>query len=175
MVNSGAPLPSTGVHILIVAGALTMALGFLGCCGAVRESPSMLGLFFFILIIIFILEVSAGIWAITNSEKVLQNVERFYNETYYEHLNKKTGILTKTINLIHNTLHCCGPKKHSPTCQKKEGVSLKVRRSCYPVIRRLFKDKLEIIALVGLPFGLLTIFGLASSMVLFHTIRRHRM
>uniref|UniRef100_A0A3B3R5B1 CD9 molecule n=1 Tax=Paramormyrops kingsleyae TaxID=1676925 RepID=A0A3B3R5B1_9TELE len=34
----------TGVHILIVAGALTMALGFLGCCGAVRESPSTLGL-----------------------------------------------------------------------------------------------------------------------------------
>lgn len=43
-VNTGAPLPSTGIHILIVAGALTMALGFLGCCGAVRESPSMLGL-----------------------------------------------------------------------------------------------------------------------------------
>nr|XP_023673543.1 CD9 antigen-like isoform X2 [Paramormyrops kingsleyae] len=165
----------TGVHILIVAGALTMALGFLGCCGAVRESPSTLGLFFFILIIIFILEVSSGIWAIANSEKVLQNVERFYNETYYEHLSKKTGILTKTINLIHNTLHCCGPKKHSPTCPKKEGASQKVKRSCYPAIRSLFKDKLEIIALVGLSLGLLTIFGLVSSMVLIYTIRRHRM
>lgn len=33
-----------GVYILIVAGALMMVVGFLGCCGAIRESQCMLGL-----------------------------------------------------------------------------------------------------------------------------------
>lgn len=35
---------STGVYILIAAGALMMVVGFLGCCGAIKESPCMLGL-----------------------------------------------------------------------------------------------------------------------------------
>lgn len=33
-----------GVYILIAAGALIMVVGFLGCCGAIRESPCMLGM-----------------------------------------------------------------------------------------------------------------------------------
>lgn len=33
-----------GVYILIAAGALMMVVGFLGCCGAIQESPCMLGL-----------------------------------------------------------------------------------------------------------------------------------
>lgn len=35
---------SVGVYILIAAGALMMIVGFLGCCGAIKESPCMLGL-----------------------------------------------------------------------------------------------------------------------------------
>lgn len=34
----------SGVYILIAAGALMMVVGFLGCCGAMKESPCMLGL-----------------------------------------------------------------------------------------------------------------------------------
>lgn len=33
-----------GVYILIAAGALMMVVGFLGCCGAIQESPCMLGM-----------------------------------------------------------------------------------------------------------------------------------
>lgn len=32
-----------GVYILIGAGAVMMVVGFLGCCGAIQESPWMLG------------------------------------------------------------------------------------------------------------------------------------
>ena len=35
---------AAGVYILIGAGALMMVVGFLGCCGAIQESPFMLGL-----------------------------------------------------------------------------------------------------------------------------------
>lgn len=35
---------ASGVYILIVAGAVMMVVGFLGCCGAIKESSFMLGL-----------------------------------------------------------------------------------------------------------------------------------
>lgn len=34
----------TGAYILIVIGVVIMVIGFLGCCGAIRESQVMLGL-----------------------------------------------------------------------------------------------------------------------------------
>lgn len=37
-------LVSSGVYLLIAAGGLMMVVGFLGCCGAIKESPCMLGL-----------------------------------------------------------------------------------------------------------------------------------
>lgn len=36
------PLPP-GLYVLVGAGALMMAVGFLGCCGATRESQCVLG------------------------------------------------------------------------------------------------------------------------------------
>lgn len=36
------PLP-TGLYVLVGAGALMMAVGFFGCCGAMRESQCVLG------------------------------------------------------------------------------------------------------------------------------------
>lgn len=36
------PLP-TGLYVLVGAGALMMAVGFFGCCGATRESQCVLG------------------------------------------------------------------------------------------------------------------------------------
>lgn len=32
----------TGIYVMIAAGALMFIVGFLGCCGALRESPCML-------------------------------------------------------------------------------------------------------------------------------------
>ncbi|NWX54830.1 TSN8 protein, partial [Promerops cafer] len=50
-----------GVNLLIAVGAIIMILGFLGCCGAVKESRCMLMLFFIALLLILILQVTGGI------------------------------------------------------------------------------------------------------------------
>ncbi len=34
----------TGVYILIAAASIVMAISFLGCCGAIMENPTVLGL-----------------------------------------------------------------------------------------------------------------------------------
>uniref|UniRef100_A0A672TM69 Tetraspanin 8 n=1 Tax=Strigops habroptila TaxID=2489341 RepID=A0A672TM69_STRHB len=50
-----------GVDLLIAVGSIIMILGFLGCCGAIKESRCMLLLFFIGLLLILILQVTGGI------------------------------------------------------------------------------------------------------------------
>lgn len=44
--NSGYALPA---KILIAAGAFVMVVGFLGCCGAIKESRLLLGMVWYML------------------------------------------------------------------------------------------------------------------------------
>ncbi|KAL8178755.1 UNVERIFIED_CONTAM: Tetraspanin-1 [Gekko kuhli] len=51
-------------YLLIAIGAVLFVLGFLGCCGAQRESKCLLITFFSIILIIFIIEVAAAVVAL---------------------------------------------------------------------------------------------------------------
>ncbi|XP_050962628.1 tetraspanin 35 [Labeo rohita] len=48
-------------YLLIAVGALLLIMGFLGCCGAIKESRCMLLMFFIIILIVFIAEVAGAI------------------------------------------------------------------------------------------------------------------
>ncbi|ESO06401.1 hypothetical protein HELRODRAFT_64688 [Helobdella robusta] len=56
--------------ILIVISILIITIGFLGCCGACRESQCLLGLFFICLLIIFSVIIGVGVFAFTSEGKV---------------------------------------------------------------------------------------------------------
>uniref|UniRef100_A0A8D2ZKV1 CD9 molecule a n=1 Tax=Scophthalmus maximus TaxID=52904 RepID=A0A8D2ZKV1_SCOMX len=99
----------TGVYILIGAGALMMVVGFLGCCGAIQESPTMLGLFFFFLLIIFAIEVAAGIWGFSNQSKVVNDITTFYLQTYNNFKTTGDERLREILRVIQNGMNCCGP------------------------------------------------------------------
>uniref|UniRef100_A0A8C6MXY9 Tetraspanin-8 n=1 Tax=Mus spicilegus TaxID=10103 RepID=A0A8C6MXY9_MUSSI len=72
--------PFIAVNILIAVGSIIMVLGFLGCCGAVKESRCMLLLFFIGLLLILILQVAAGILGAAFKPEY----NRILNETLYE-------------------------------------------------------------------------------------------
>ena len=48
-------------YIMLGVGAMVSIMGFLGCCGAWRQSAWMLGTFFAFLLIVFFLEIGLGI------------------------------------------------------------------------------------------------------------------
>ncbi|KAG8579777.1 hypothetical protein GDO81_011050 [Engystomops pustulosus] len=98
----------TGVYILIGAGALMMLVGFLGCCGAIQESECMLGLFFAFLLVIFAIEIAAGIWGFANKDKVVEELKKFYTDTYDNYLKSPDTTLRDTLKSIHTALDCCG-------------------------------------------------------------------
>lgn len=169
----------TGVYILIVAGAVMMVVGFLGCCGAIRESSCMLGLFFVFLLIIFAAEVAAGIWGLSNQDKIVTEVQQFYTQTFNNYKDTKQEALKETLRLIQFGLKCCGPTGTvfdgaTDTCPKKEGVEILVTTSCPEAIKDVFTSKLHIIGGVGIGIGVIMIFGMIFSMLLCCAIRRTR-
>ncbi|XP_051544095.1 CD9 molecule b isoform X1 [Myxocyprinus asiaticus] len=169
----------TGVYILIVAGAIMMVVGFLGCCGAIRESSCMLGLFFFFLLIIFAAEVAAGIWGLSNQDKIVSDVQQFYTQTFNNYKDSKQEALRETLRLIQYGLQCCGPTGTAfdgatETCPKKEGLEILVTASCPDVIKEVFTSRLHIIGGVGIGIGVIMVFGMIFSMLLCCAIRRTR-
>lgn len=169
----------TGVYILIGAGALMMVVGFLGCCGAIQESPCMLGLFFFFLLIIFAVEVAAGFWGFSNQSKVVNDITNFYMQTYNDYKTTGDERLKETLRVIQTELNCCGPKGMSQEtskeiCPRGEPLEELLIKSCPDAIDEVFDSKLHIIGGVGIGIGVVMVFGMIFSMLLCCAIRKSR-
>ncbi|KAJ7332784.1 hypothetical protein JRQ81_014964 [Phrynocephalus forsythii] len=94
-------------YLLIAIGAVLFVLGFLGCCGAQKESKCLLIMFFSIVLIIFIIEVAAAVVALVYTslaETILQGtvVQLLKNEY------NKTSDITTVWDTTMNNLKCCG-------------------------------------------------------------------
>lgn len=183
--NSGMD-PFTAVNILIAVGAIIMVLGFLGCCGAVKESRCMLLLFFISLLLILILQVAAGILGAmfkTESNRIL-------NETLYENAKLLSATTNeaqefqKAMIAFQEEFKCCGLDngasdwgsnfpiaEESCKCTGSDCEAYLHYRVYGKTCLSLIKDLIEknIIIVIGVAFGLavIEILGLVFSMVLY--------
>ncbi|XP_043980554.1 CD9 molecule a isoform X1 [Gambusia affinis] len=169
----------TGVYVLIAVGVLMMVVGFLGCCGAIQESPLMLGLFFSFLLIIFAIEIAAGFWGFSNQNKVLDLINGFYRQTYEEYAKTRDEGLKETLRLIQNELYCCGLKgrmeeAYPDLCPPAESLDMFIIKSCPDVIDEVFNSKLHIVGGIGITIGVIMVFGLIFTMLLCCAIRKSR-
>ncbi|XP_016369158.1 CD9 antigen [Sinocyclocheilus rhinocerous] len=153
-----------GVYILIAAGGLVMLVGFFGCCGAVRESQCLLGLFFACLLVIFGAEVAAGVFGFLNKDEIIKEIKQFYDESAGNNGNNAT------VQSYHIILNCCGsPSTQSSLCQ--DVVS---NQTCHEAIEEFFSSKLFIVGYVGIGIAGVMIIGMIFSMVLCCAIRNSR-
>ncbi|XKL61787.1 hypothetical protein PGB90_001620 [Kerria lacca] len=98
----------SGVYILFLSGALLFIVGFLGCFGIYNESQRLLVLFFCGLLLILVAQISAGIWAYSNSDK-LQNLLRYTVSNTVQYEYGKPGSYRKdSFDAIQKGLKCCG-------------------------------------------------------------------
>ncbi|NXY89346.1 TSN1 protein, partial [Alcedo cyanopectus] len=94
-------------YFLIVIGAILLIIGFLGCCGAQRESKCLLMMFFSVVMIIFIAEVAAAVVALVYTGLA----ETLLSAVLTPVLKEKYGVdvrFTDTWNLTMTKVHCCG-------------------------------------------------------------------
>uniref|UniRef100_A0A8C3NRR7 Uncharacterized protein n=1 Tax=Geospiza parvula TaxID=87175 RepID=A0A8C3NRR7_GEOPR len=151
-----------GVNLLIAVGAIIMILGFLGCCGAVKESRCMLMLFFIALLLILILQVTAGVLGAVYKPQV-----QYY--FIYQCCGLKDGPEDWGQNFDKQKDICqCEVEKPSSSDLCTTYRSRYVyKKSCGEVIMKQVKDNLVII--MGIAFGLavVEILGLVFSMILY--------
>ncbi|NWY74619.1 TSN8 protein, partial [Erithacus rubecula] len=165
-----------GVNLLIAVGAIIMILGFLGCCGAAKESRCMLMLFFVALLLILILQIVGGVLGAVNKSKVestfelalstmvesLQSTTGEYKDfqeefKQFERKNKCCGLVNGTKDWGQNfkpsskICQCEAEDQSSDLCIKYQSEYI-YKKPCGEVIMQQVKDSLVII--MGIAFGL---------------------
>ncbi|XP_045728914.1 tetraspanin-8 isoform X1 [Mirounga angustirostris] len=191
ILNSGDFATSSyiSVNILIAVGSIIMILGFLGCCGAVKESRCMLLLFFIGLLLILLLQVAAGILGATFKS----DSERVLNETLHENIKLLSGTdeeaqaFQKALMKFQEKFKCCGlvngaadwgnnfqnnymscecPGPSESSCVTYEGKYV-YQQPCISFIKEIVAKHSLIV--IGIAFGLVVIevLGLVFSMVLY--------
>lgn len=184
-------------YLLIALGALLLVIGFLGCCGAVRESKCMLLLFFIIVLLVFIAEV-AGAIVILVFRPLASELFTKIGTAAVKNIQKDYGQnadITGLWNTTMSTLKCCGfynssdfvgspyyvdhNQQYPPQCcpgidnpcnQTMAGGGTTIT-GCFLKIKQLIDDNTAVIVGVALGIAALEICAMAVSMILFCRIK----
>ncbi|KAL7644288.1 UNVERIFIED_CONTAM: hypothetical protein RMT77_005115 [Armadillidium vulgare] len=100
----------TGAYILIAAGGIVFLLGFLGCCGAAMESRPLLVTYGILIILVFLLEVTAGVLIAIYKKEMENHLEDFLKVTLRKHYTHQTepNSISVTWDAMMTQMHCCG-------------------------------------------------------------------
>ncbi|XP_075792016.1 tetraspanin-1 [Pelodiscus sinensis] len=94
-------------YFLIVIGAILVVLGFLGCCGAQKESKCLLIMFFSIVLIIFIAEIAAAVVALVYTSLAESILEGTVTPLLRDKYGKAPEV-TQIWNATMSKVKCCG-------------------------------------------------------------------
>ncbi|KAJ8001728.1 hypothetical protein DPEC_G00172460 [Dallia pectoralis] len=180
-------------YLLIGVGVVLLVMGFLGCCGAIRESRCMLMLFFIIILIIFIAEV-AGCVVVFVFEPLAEGILVDLGDKVVASIKKDYGQDESLTSLWNSTMlqfKCCGYRNytdfsksfyhnqtqlyppmccsHDVPCKEQNAENLEVT-GCFHLLLKLIEDNAVIIGAVGLGIAALEIAAMVVSMVLYQQI-----
>lgn len=166
--------------VIIAVGAVVLVLGFLGCCGAIRESQFMLATFFVFLFLIFAALLTLGVYAFVKwkqdkggfEDKLADQISKEVGE--YE-TDNKTRVALDT---LHKEFHCCGAVKGDflrahgvaktiETC----GKDYESDEGCAKKIMEALTSNLVIVVAVALGIAVIMLLGMIFSMLLCCAIR----
>jgi CD63 antigen len=99
--------------LLIVVGSVIFIIGFFGCCGAYKENYCMTMTFAVLLLIIFILEIAAGITAYALRHKVRGFVEQKLHESIDGYGKSDDPAITKSWDQAQTDFQCCGVNNYT--------------------------------------------------------------
>ncbi|XP_067346602.1 tetraspanin-11 isoform X4 [Channa argus] len=171
---------AVSAYILILAGALVVITGFLGCCAVIREQRRCLSTYFFCLLLIFLIELVAGVLAYVYYQKLSDELKQHLNQTMTENYDQPgKEAITLAVDRLQQDFKCCGSnnsndwmasvyissklaegrvvpdsccKTITPRCGKRDHPSniYKVEGGCITKLEQFLADHLLIIGAVGI-------------------------
>lgn len=192
---------AVSAYILILAGSLVVVTGFLGCCAVIREQRSCLSTYFFFLLLIFLIELVAGVLAYVYYQRLSEELKLHLNQTMTENYAQPgKEDITLAVDKLQQDFKCCGSNnshdwtlsvyissKHAegrlvpdsccktitPKCGKRDHPSniYKVEGGCITKLEQFLADHLLIIGAVGIGVACLQICGMVFTCCLYRRIK----
>ncbi|XP_072915933.1 tetraspanin-11 isoform X1 [Hemitrygon akajei] len=190
-------LPSStfavSASILIFAGSLVTITGFLGCCAVIREQKSALVAYFSSLLLIFLIELVAGILACVYYQRLSEELKEQLNKEMMENYGQPgEGSITQSIDRLQQDFKCCGSNSSSDwqdsvyilspdsgdrlvpdsccktvteACGQRDHPSnvYKVEGGCLVVLEQVLADHLLIMGAVGIGVACLQLIGAVTT------------
>lgn len=174
--------------LIIVVGAIVFVVGFLGCCGAVKENYCMVTTFAVLLVLIFILEIVAGVIGFVYKEKV--------NDYATDALKKAIASygtdegVGKLMDLVQPEFKCCGVSgaadynstKGADVCTKDQGgvkschegkdcTKTLFSKGCKETLINYIKSNMVLVGGVALGIAFIQLLGIVFACLLMRAIK----
>lgn len=107
----------TAAYVLIAAGGFIFIIGFCGCCGAIRESFCMLGVYITCLVIVILAELAAGIYLAVQRADL---EKMFHDHLLTEVRNYSIADNSTSMDYVQKQFQCCGSKNYSEYRESEE-------------------------------------------------------
>lgn len=166
----------------IIIGTIIFVTAFLGCCGAVKESPCMLTTYAIILLTIFIVQVAIGIYAflqIKNENQLRTSITVNLDKTFRDSSHGAVEARDAT----QRWLHCCGvnaPDEYlvipASCCAHESCPSINnpvFNEGCAPELYKFLVSKSQLIAGVAIGVAAAEVLGAIFGLCLSSSIRNH--
>ncbi|XP_048881328.1 tetraspanin-8-like [Brienomyrus brachyistius] len=171
-----------GTLLLIAVGVVIMIFGFLGCCGAIRESRCMLLLFFIGLLVIFSLLLTAGILGVTEKDKCMNWIREKLEKL--NPLENMTDSVQTDLQAVQEKGKCCGLvkgytdwgtkgipnscdcKEESYKCVNVSEYRMVYETPCVEFVKTYLKQHLAVVLGVAFAIAVLMLFGMIFAMTL---------
>ncbi|CAF0910819.1 unnamed protein product [Didymodactylos carnosus] len=95
-------------YVLIGVGALIFIVGLLGCCGSVRESKLLLGLYIFFIILVMTGELVVGMYAVLLGEEWENRLPSTLKHRILTYNYTQPAMFEYDLDVIHKQFMCCG-------------------------------------------------------------------
>ncbi|KAI4811197.1 hypothetical protein KUCAC02_014114 [Chaenocephalus aceratus] len=176
------------VNLMIFVGAMTMAFGFLGCCGVLQESRCLLAILFKGLLVMFLMLLSVGVLGAISRTASAQEMLKEHMKDLLP-LSEQPQDFQVSFQIVEGTGFCCGffgghhdwgnAKAVPPSCNCRDFT-----RNCTVMEERIiyatpcmtyymtWLDRVSV-TLMGIAsgFGILMILGMIFSSILFCQLR----
>ncbi|XP_029355981.1 tetraspanin-33 [Echeneis naucrates] len=96
--------------LLIVVGSVMFLVSFLGCFGALRNTTCLLKMFLGILVVVLLLQISAGVVGYLFTDMVMERTEKLMMKAIVRY--REDQDLENAIDFVQKKFQCCGVQSY---------------------------------------------------------------